>query len=401
MTRMVRVLVVIACALYAAGACATNQYCLSCSSSPTDWFPTQNAGYATVAARFAACGGSFTVDGAGGPSQWAPGTIATYQGFWYNPPRATHGNDCDYQTWWAVYHVVCQDGFQWDDTAHRCTAPLLVIVRPTDQSSFSLSAANSTATPLVPFQADPGAANTATSINWALQLEYQTSGGRGAHTEPYSFTTLGTGTNQQTYASTGGKLTVRASAVIDGIRQNAGPNVAYIVGVSIPNGSITDRLVLLYAGGATPRLLTGIAMMESTYRQFTVSTLYNYSGLWPLESYDGGSHVGLMMMPVSTGHAWDWLANTQDAETLFEQKLAIARSRETQIIAMHPGLPPLSDTDRERMALLLYGPGASGSLSKQYFASTRDNDGNWSWIRNSLGNPVGVTYADSVLSLIQ
>lgn len=200
-------------------------------------------------------------------------------------------------------------------------------------------------------------------------------------------------------------LTVRASATINGTQVTAGPNTAYITGTEIPNTAITDQLVSLY-DGATPHLLTGIAMRESSYRQFAQSVLYGYSGDWPLESYDGGSHIGLMMVPLTNADAWDWLENTVDGANLFKQKLALAQHYENLIIASHPGLPELGGVDLEKMAVLLYGPGARRSLLKQYFIPVhpvqKSSPGSsWTWAVNSGGNPTGVKYTDNVFADIQ
>lgn len=79
---------------------------------------------------------------------------------------------------------------------------------------------------------------------------------------------------------------------------------AYVVGVPIPDSEITSRLLTLYRG-VTRNLLTGIAMKESSYRQFSDRTLFGYAGKWPLESYDGGSHIGLMMVPITMADSWN------------------------------------------------------------------------------------------------
>ncbi|MGH9221576.1 MAG: hypothetical protein ACRD1W_19885, partial [Vicinamibacterales bacterium] len=138
----------------------------------------------------------------------------------------------------------------------------------------------------------------------------------------------------------------------------------FVTGISIQDSEITTRLNGLY-GGVTPNLLTGIAARESSYRQFVQRTLFTFAGLWPNESYDGGSHVGLMQMPINQPHAWNWLANTQNAATLFNAKLATARRLATRIINAHAGLPQPTALQIENMALVLYGPHASASLSEQ------------------------------------
>ncbi|HET9555313.1 MAG TPA: hypothetical protein VFP50_20275 [Anaeromyxobacteraceae bacterium] len=276
----------------------------------------------------------------------------------------------------------------------------LSITSPADQTRFGLTQSNSTASEPVPFQANPGD-GSATVIDWTTTLEYATSKGLGAfHSGPTTFSTIGSATLPRTYSSTGGKLTLSAAAQIEGTRRTAGPNVVYITGTAISPDTITARLVQSYSG-ATSRLFTGIANKESTYRQFAIRALYGISALWPLESYDGGSHIGLMMMPVSQAHAWDWTVNTQDAAALFAQKLVFARSKEDKIISKHPGLRALTDIERENMALVLYGPAASASLSEQYYVPVHSQSNDWVWSVNYTGNAPGVAYADSVRAMIQ
>src|SRR5262249_26844449 len=126
---------------------------------------------------------------------------------------------------------------------------------------------------------------------------------------------------------------------------------ATVAGTQIPDEEITSRLISLY-NGATPRLMTGIAQRESGYAQFSPSNLFGKSDLWPLESFDGGSHIGLMMMEVTMQNAFDWYANTQGGVALFRQKLVIARRLMTKIQNSHPGLRALSDVELENMALV-------------------------------------------------
>ena len=42
--------------------------------------------------------------------------------------------------------------------------------------------------------------------------------------------------------------------------------------------------------------------------------------MWPLESYDGGSHIGLMQVPLSMHNAWNWEKNTEKGADIFYQK---------------------------------------------------------------------------------
>jgi hypothetical protein len=271
-------------------------------------------------------------------------------------------------------------------------------------SEYSLSP---TATPAISFQASVPAGSESATINWSTTLEYATSGGKGPYSTAGTFTSVGSGPVPRTFTATGGNLTVNAAAQINGSNQAAAPNTVFITGSAIPISTITAQLTALYSG-ATPLLLTGIAMKESSYRQFARRELYGYSARWPNEAYDGGSHIGLMMMPVSQAHAWDWTVNAQDGADLFSSKLAVALSLEKKIVAAHSGLRAFTGIERENMALVLYGPYAhSTSLSQQYYApvavpvSTANPRGGWEWQVNSPGNANGVAYADSVRSQIQ
>jgi hypothetical protein len=229
-------------------------------------------------------------------------------------------------------------------------------------------------------------------VEFTTGLEYATSGGKGQPSQnplPERFSGSATEPVKRAYTAKGGKLTVNASFSEGGITAIAKPVTAYIVGNSIPDADITARLVSLYARGATPNLLTGIASRESNYRQFRDLALYGVSAKWPNESYDGGTHMGLMQVVTTYEHAWDWHANTEYAAKLFtREKLPAARRNENAIrrgeqrtsVPGHPGLRELTDTEHEMMALVLYGPFAPGGenvpaanraeqLAKQYYGA--------------------------------
>jgi hypothetical protein len=273
------------------------------------------------------------------------------------------------------------------------------INKPKDDVDLSSSAAfNSTS---IVFNASNPPTDVQT-INWTTAVQYQTSGDRGPFSSSTTFTSSPGADVTEQYAGVGGQLTATVDC-------SSMPSQINITGTSIPNDAITTRLVSLYAAGATPRLLTGIAQTESTYRQFAEITLYDDDDLWPLESYDGGSHIGLMQMPVSMQMAWDWLANTQGGYALFQQKLSLAIRYANSIVSTHTGLPALTSKQIEQMAVLLYGPGASGSLTKQYYIPTCSGTvngatcqgGKWAWTVNTNGNTVGVTYVTNIYSNIQ
>jgi hypothetical protein len=273
---------------------------------------------------------------------------------------------------------------------------LFAVTRPTDGTQFPLTELSETSTGPITFEAGPIASGD--TVQWTLQLNYATSGGRGSVQDIRSFSTdSATTTHDETYTAIGGMINVQAKE--NGSNpQSAKPINIYVVGTDIPDADITSRLVSLY-GGATPNLMTGIAVRESSYQQFTMSSLFTVSALWPTESYDGGSHIGLMQMPTTQADAWDWTANTADATNFFvSAKLPLATKLMNAIIATHPGLRPLTAAELEHMAVCLYGEGARPKLSQQYYAPIQTAEGGWEWAVNNSGNPKGVAYTNYVFS---
>lgn len=272
------------------------------------------------------------------------------------------------------------------------------IVYPQANTLYPLVANDFTSTnvPLELVTPNQGAAT------FQLVLSYQTSGGKGAYSNTVNQTVSSGSAYVVSYpfSSTGGKLSITAK---DGSGNAfcSGLNV-YIVGSQIPNTEITQQLDALYSTGATPNLLTGIAMVESTYSQFRTRTLFGQSALWPYESYDGGSHVGLMQMPISQSDAWGWKQNISDGANLFSQKIAMAKSKQATIRLLHllNEPPMLTPVQLENMALVLYGPNASAALNEQYYVVVVTN-GVASWVVNTAGNPDGVAYADLVRQSVQ
>ena len=157
--------------------------------------------------------------------------------------------------------------------------------------------------------------------------------------------------------------------------------------------------------------MTGIAQTESTYRQFKTITLYGQSALWPLESYDHGSHIGLMQVAVTMADAFNWQTNTADGVSLFtNQKLPAGIRNENRIIAAHAGLARLTASQEEDMAVGLYGPGASGNLARQVYIpvcvggtvmGVQCLKGTWQWQYNTTGNMTAVNYVNTVRSNLQ
>ncbi len=161
----------------------------------------------------------------------------------------------------------------------------------------------------------------------------------------------------------------------------------------------------------TPHLMTGIASVESSIEQFKSEALYGQTLYWPLESYDGGTHIGLMQMPTSMDYAFNWQDNASNAVALFYQKESVATTVASNEISSYSGLPALTGAQLENMALTLYGPYAGGTNpAKQYYvpgcvggtaSGTTCTGGTWQWVVNTAGNANGVAYANSCRSKVQ
>ena len=279
--------------------------------------------------------------------------------------------------------------------------PPFNLVLPSNDANYPYTPSKLNATDTVFFEAQ---GSVSTAIVWSVALNYRTSGGRCKKcTFSQTFNSFSTQDIPQTYTAKGGQATTTAQQFIAGSDPKS---VKFTVtGVPIPATMITNELVTRYGPRATPRLMTGISKKESNYLQFTTRTLYSLSALWPTESYDGGSHIGLMQMPVAMDLAWDWRLNADKGVNLFVEKLGIARSLETSIRNSHNGLPLLDGQQNENMALVLYGPYASSDLDKQYYiplcdggtvSGTACQGGTWQWQENTAGNSAGVAYAKSV-----
>jgi hypothetical protein len=258
-------------------------------------------------------------------------------------------------------------------------------------------------TPPIDFQADILPSSVKDKIQWEITIEYATSGGRGASQVTDSFITQAGNSTTRAYNSVGGRLTASATADLTGTACMAELVRITITGPSggISDALITDRLVKLYTGGATPRLMTGIAVVESTYRQFTdiylsgprirqPVVLYGRHDWWPNESYDGGSHIGLMMVSITMERAWNWLINTRHGVDIFIGGLSISRNHEKVDRQANPTLPPLSDTQHEDNSLGYYRLGTS--RSNRYWIPSSDFQ---SWIANEQ-NSTAFNYVNNV-----
>lgn len=283
-------------------------------------------------------------------------------------------------------------GFAIDNLSYTVGSSALTIASPAKGNTFALTQNTRTRSPDISFAAGGSAASG--QVHWTVTMEYDTDRARGLADLVSTINTNGTAARKMYYQSRGGRVRVTASAAND--VQACPLEYFYVVGDAIPDNEITARLLALYVHGATPRLLTGIADKESTYRQFASRSKYDKQALWPVESYDGGSHIGLMQMPSTVPHAWDWLVNTQDAATLFREKLRIAASLERRTIQAHRGLRRLTAVESENMALVLYGPHAAAGLDNQYYRAVQRADGSHDWVVNTANNPGGVSYANDI-----
>lgn len=218
-------------------------------------------------------------------------------------------------------------------------------------------------------------------------MEYQTSGGYGSGTNHRGFGTQSGVGHNETYSSMGGKVNVRASV-------NCGEQDEIqitITGVPIPDATITSRLKSLYdpEPGGTDSICCGIASKESSYIQFyRFHTLYGRTDRWPHESYDGGTHIGFMMVQTTFVRAWNWLTNTSDGVGWYEANIAQSHTHENNVQAAHPGLRDLTAIEHENNASAIYRTG-------KYYYVWNGDDTNPDWEENP-NNSTGVNYADDV-----
>jgi hypothetical protein len=343
--------------------------------------------------------------------------------------------------------------------------------------SFPLAYESSTSQGYGYITFDPGGAD----IKWAGTLGYQTSGQRpsppasidvsiSTNKEPESIT-FGTAPvpdpaptpKAQRIVIAGGQLNLKATYDAGKSGGGSWPNIisGYVTGIpasqsstqGIPNATALGQLNGLYArvtipitgvsfSPATADLMTQIAAMESggSYEQqfFNPPNAksnypYHVADSWPLESGDGGSHVGIMQVPISQtakllttlgkttagqANAWDWMQNAKNAiqcptgtaakdcgtatsagEYSFQEKLIAAY---TNMKTMQKGLTPalttaLTSCQLEEMALAQYGSSPCGAdPNYQYYipqcSSTSVNasypgsntcNGPWLWTINT------------------
>ena len=267
------------------------------------------------------------------------------------------------------------------------------IVAPTGSADYDLTETRNTSTSGISFQARlrPADLSWEGNLNWILDLEYDTTESRGPWRSQKSFIAKNDQGVVQQYSSEGGKITARVQATYNGIPCEA-RIIFTVTGTQIPNATITQQLTALY-NGTTPNLLTGIATVESGYRQFNNALeKYGVMGDWPLESSeDGGSHIGLMQMPTSMAYAWDWLANSQEAAGLFAANARQSENHESNVRAAHPTMPGMTGLEHENNALSLYRIGRYYYIPDVAFTA---------WIADP-DNATGVDYAASVRLSLQ
>ena len=276
------------------------------------------------------------------------------------------------------------------------------IVQPTSNSNHVyLGEADYNATGPITFKARvlPLEYNYTSNIVWNFRLEYETDGSGRPLTNNVSSSS---GNNQAfnlNYISKGGRLRITASANINGVIHST-TITNFITGVSISNAVITERLNALYtpSTGGTPSLLTGVAMKESTYRQFFNSfTKYNLSARWPIENISStppqGSFIGMMQVPVAMDTAWDWLVNTQTGADIFAEKLDATVNEVTNQQAAKPGLRDLTGVELENYALGFYG-----GFSDRYYTPVQ-NGGQWEWQTSTRQDLID--YVDVIRNNIQ
>jgi hypothetical protein len=228
-------------------------------------------------------------------------------------------------------------------------------------------------TATIPLRAESTCAGT---VQWSFTYNYATTGGKGTTRmqdpntvndvlrSPRDSTTYSYTTPRGMAGRVDAKLKITFTS---GVMMDGGVTF-YVDGTIIPNDAIKLRLVQLYSGGGYPQLMTGIAGVETGWLQFgnkggTVApfTLFGKTGQWPSESYDGGSHIGVMQVDVrrfnTLTDGYDWEHNTLDGVNFFvSEKLVKARQQEDCLRRVYTTLPALTQQQSEQDALVWYGP---------------------------------------------
>ncbi|MGH9451758.1 MAG: Ig-like domain-containing protein, partial [Terriglobia bacterium] len=243
------------------------------------------------------------------------------------------------------------------------------------------------------------------SANWTLSFTYTTANGTSYTASPTTTTTLGQSTNYTTNVGQGGRVNAQVQATLAGHSLTQAVTF-YVLGTPIPNPTVTSRLTSLYSNGATPALLTGIAMAESSYKQFNNETEMGFSGEWPYGNManqytSADSYVGLMQVPNNMLDGFDWNADTSDGAYVFEQKLSTASTCMQTERAAYSNLPALGGSQLEENALVFYsgnsGGGTCSSVSSNlYWVPSPDGS---AWVINP--SSPGYSYVQEVEGNIQ
>ena len=221
------------------------------------------------------------------------------------------------------------------------------------------------------------------SVTWSIFSQYVSRNGRygRAFWGPFNVTgSLNQIVNFAPGIGVGGRAFATAT-IFSGGNTTSTSATFYVTGADIPSSVITNYLTSIYSG-YTSRLLTGIADKESNYyrktpykgqfsEEVTVPTgtpnqyikiplvLYGVAGYWPTESFDGGSHIGLMQNTANGNLAFDWQANANAGNAVMVwangRSRAYANSEKSQ-----PGCSNLRDPSPlqlEDNALMFYTRG--------------------------------------------
>jgi hypothetical protein len=171
----------------------------------------------------------------------------------------------------------------------------------------------------------------------------------------------------------------------------------YVLGTTIPNATISSRLLSLYSSGAAPTLLKGIACYESSYMQFAQAVMMGGIGYWPNGNNTGtqDKYVGLMMVPngmtSSGGPAFDWYTNTSSGLNVFQGKLSTVQSYVSGLRSQYSTLPDLTASQYENNQLILYGGWLQNNNANYYWVP---NSAYTAWIINT--SSPGYNYVQSV-----
>jgi len=233
------------------------------------------------------------------------------------------------------------------------------------------------------------------TVNWTLLFNYTNTGGATYSDTQATSNTIGQTLNYNTQLGDAGQVYLTAKAELYGQTFQVN-NTIYVDGASIPKATITSRLDGLYSG-ATPGLLTGIAMTESSYYQFISRSLYQVpNGVWPNENAPNqftpaGAYVGLMQVPNGLLPAFDWITNTSTGAIVFQSKLADANNYVASEQSQYPQLPSLSGQELEKEALSFYG-----GFSSRYHLVNSTGTGWDTTTRTDL-----LTYVQNVFNNVQ